>query len=339
MRKAFLILCLVPTLLLSGCGAAIQPRTRGFFAMDTYMNIQACGADEALLDQAEAWVSALESRISVTRPDSEISALNRDGAATLSAEPAALLRRALELCAETGGALDLTVYPAVRAWGFTTGAYRMPPAEELAELAEKVDYRQVTLDAAGRAALPPGAELDLGSVAKGYAGDRLCALLRSGGVESALLDLGGNLQALGTKPDGSAWRVGVRDPKGDGLLGVLHVRDCAVVTSGGYERCFVDESGTVRWHILDPATASPARSGLISVTVVGPEGLVCDALSTALFVMGEARAAAFWRAHPEIGLLLLTEDGRLLLTPELAKRFTPAEGLAYRLAELGEGAA
>ncbi len=332
-------------LLLSGCGgnaasAAPGARERSFFAMDTYMSIRAGGATEALLARAEEAVLDLERRISVTDGDSQIFALNRDGAGTLDAETAELLRRGLALCAETDGALDLSVYPVLRAWGFTTGDYRVPAPAELADLLRLVDYRRVRLDADGTAALDPGMQLDLGSVAKGYLGDKLCALLRDGGVESALLDLGGNVQALGGKPDGSPWRVGIRDPQGEGLLGVLAVRDCAVVTSGGYERCFTDGDGTVYWHILDPASGMPARSGLLSVTVVGQEGLRCDALSTALFVMGPERAAAFWRAHGGFELALVTEDGRLLLTPGLAERFTPAEGLSLRVETLErEGAA
>lgn len=344
MRRAACLLCL-GFLLLSGCGgnsASTAPteRERSFFAMDTYMSIRAFGAEEALLERAEAAVTDLERRISVTDPDSQIAALNRDGTGTLDAETAELLRRGLALCAETGGALDLSVYPVLRAWGFTTGDYRVPAPSELEALLTLVDHRRVKLDEAGTVSLDPGMQLDLGSVAKGYVGDKLCALLRTGGVNSALLDLGGNVQALGGKPDGSAWRVGIRDPQGAGLLGVVSVRDCAVVTSGGYERYFLDADGTVYWHILDPADGMPAKNGLISVTVVGTEGLLCDALSTALFVMGTERAADYWRAHGNFELALVTEDGRLLLTPGLAEGFTPAEGLNYRIETLErEGAA
>lgn len=336
MRNIVLPVVLALSLLLSGCGAAVptapaKESSRSFFAMDTYMSLRADGAEEALLDEAVAWVEDLESKISTTREDSEVFALNRDGVGRLSQEPAALLRRALALCEQTGGALDVTVYPVVRAWGFTTGAYRVPEAAELETLLRSVDYRRVTLTEDGQVRLSPGMELDLGSVAKGYVGDRLCALLRAGGVESALLDLGGNVQALGGKPEGGDWRVGVRDPSGEGLLGVLSVRDSAVVTSGGYERYFEDEAGRLWWHIMDPATGYPAQNGLISVSVVGGEGLVCDALSTALFVMGPSRAADYWRTHSGFDMILVTEDGELLLTPDLADRFTPSEGSAYTL--------
>ena len=164
--------------------------------------------------------------------------------------------------------------------------------------------------------------LDLGSVAKGYCGDRICALLKDSGVKSAIVDLGGNVQVLGTKPSGKPWRIAVRAPEGDGYLGVLDAQDEAIVTSGGYERFFVDENGVTRCHILDPETGYPAESGLTSVTVVGESGLQCDGLSTALFVMGADAAADFWRANGGFELLLLRDDGTLCITPALAERFS-----------------
>ena len=312
-------------LLLTACGAP-REHSRSFFAMDTAMSLRFYGGSEALAEQAEELVAELEARLSVTRSGSELHALNRDGEGTLSAETAALLRRALELCGETGGALDVTIYPVLRAWGFTTGDYRVPTQTELDALLENVDYRRVSLGEDGSVALPDGMELDLGAVAKGYTGDLLCALLRDKGVESALLDLGGNIQALGTKPDGSPWRIGIRDPKGTGLLGVLEMRDMAVVTSGGYERYFEDSAGRLWWHILDPADGYPARSGLSSVTVIGGEGLRCDALSTALFVMGEEKAVEFWRARGDFDLVLARADGSLVITDGISDTFTPGQG-------------
>ncbi|MBQ7567112.1 MAG: FAD:protein FMN transferase [Oscillospiraceae bacterium] len=293
--------------------------------MDTYMTVQAYGADDALLREAADCVNDLDARLSVTREDSEIARLNREGHVSLSPDTAALLSDALAVCERTHGALDVTVYPVVRAWGFTTGEYRVPSDAELDKLLPLVDYRAVSLDG-GEVTLPQGAMIDLGSVAKGYAGDRIAALLREGGVRSALLSLGGNIQTVGHKPDGSDWRIAVRAPQGDGYLGVAEVADKAVVTSGGYERYFVDENGETRWHIMDPATGMPAKSGLVSVTVVGDEGLTCDALSTALFTMGLDKAADFWRQSRDFEMLLLTEDGALYATPGLAACFTPERG-------------
>lgn len=322
-KRVFAFL-LAPLLLLPyGCAPA-QPLERTFFAMDTVMTLRLYqGGDGSLLDRAEARVRELEAQWSVTEENSEICALNRGGRAELSPETAELLGAALDMCRRTDGALDISTYPVLRAWGFTTGEYSVPGGEAIAALLPLVDYGRVALEA-GAAALPPGMEIDLGSVAKGYTGDALAALLKQGGADSALLDLGGNIQAVGSKPDGSPWRVAVRDPAGDGSVGVVEVVDQAVVTSGGYERYF-EEDGVRYWHIIDPATGWPARSGLTSVTVVGESGLLCDGLSTALFVMGREGALEHWRQHRDFEAVLVSEDGSVTITAGLEERFTPAD--------------
>lgn len=325
--KRFLALGLVLALL-AGCAPAqtqAQPtEERTFFAMDTVMTLRLYqGGDGSLLDRAEARVRELEAQWSVTEENSEICALNRGGRAELSPETAELLGAALDMCRRTDGALDISTYPVLRAWGFTTGEYSVPGGEAIAALLPLVDYGRVALEA-GAAALPPGMEIDLGSVAKGYTGDALAALLKQGGADSALLDLGGNIQAVGSKPDGSPWRVAIRDPAGDGNIGVVEVADQAVVTSGGYERYF-EEDGVRYWHIIDPATGWPARSGLASVTVVGESGLLCDGLSTALFVMGREGALEHWRQHRDFEAVLVSEDGSVTITAGLEERFTPAD--------------
>ena len=321
--KRLFALCLALALL-SGCTsppAQAAPVERAFFAMDTVMSMRVYG-DEALLDAAEARVRELEALWSVTDEHSEIYALNRDGSAVLSGDAVGLLANALEMCARTGGALDVTIYPVVRLWGFTTGDYAVPEAGAIEELLTRVDYTRVALDeTAWAASLPDGVEVDLGSVAKGYTGDALAALLKSRGVESAMLDLGGNIQTVGAKPDGSPWRVGVQDPEGDEILGVAEVIDRAVVTSGGYERYF-ERDGVRYWHILDPETGAPAWSGLVSVTVIGESGLVCDALSTALFVMGLDRALEHWREYRDFEAVFVADGGSVTVTAGLEDCFT-----------------
>ena len=350
MKRIAMLLLLAA--LLAGCGkiqtdqsgetaapaAAAEWREGSVFAMDTLMQIKIFGGTKSLLDQAQERIIGLEERISVTLWDSEIAQLNRNGRQRLSEDPLRLLEAALALCRETDGALDITVYPVVKAWGFTTGDYRVPAAGELAALLSAVDYTGVRVQEDGEVMLPAGGQLDLGSVAKGYLGDQLISMLRDGGVEHAMLNLGGNIQVMGGKPDGSDWSIGIRDPEREGLLGTVGLQDGAVITSGGYERYFTDEDGNLRWHIMDPGTGMPARNGLISVTVIGDEGLTCDALSTALFVMGEEKALAYWRIHREVELALVTEDGRLVLTPGLSARFNPAGNLSYTM-EVADGKA
>ena len=337
-------LCLAVLLLLCGCGrtepepaatpdpepAPVQEENSiSFLAMDTYMTVRAWGADDDQLGAVRDAVYELDELLSVTAETSEIARLNAGDTVTLSEQTRTLLEKALQLCEKTDGALDISLYPVVKAWGFTTSEYRIPHETEINELLQNVGYRRIGLSGSG-AILPEGMEIDLGSIAKGYAGDLIASMLREDGVTSAILDLGGNIHTVGAKPDGSPWRVGVRDPQSDGYLGVLSVEDKAVVTSGGYIRYFVGEDGETYWHIIDPATGYPAKNGLISVTIVGDEGAVCDGLSTSLFVMGLDKATDYWRQNGGFEAVFITDDGQVYVTAGLQDTYEP-RGAACRV--------
>ncbi|MBQ3986400.1 MAG: FAD:protein FMN transferase, partial [Oscillospiraceae bacterium] len=307
-RSAAIIAVLIMLMTVSSC--ANSEKTAEFFAMDTYMSVKAYGGDA--VDEAEALVFELERKLSITDGLSEISAVNEAGSAQVSQETAELVASALSLCELSGGALDISVYSVTRAWGFTAGEYRVPQEAELEKLLRLVDYTKVTVSG-DTVSLGEGMLIDLGAVAKGYAGDRVTELLRSHGVKSAIINLGGNVQCLGRKPDGSRWKIGVQDPAGSGYVGVIEAEDEAVITSGGYERFFV-EDGKTYWHIIDPSDGRPADSGLISVTVIGKSGLACDGLSTALFVMGKEKAAGLWRENGGFEAVFVTENGDIIIT-------------------------
>ncbi|MBR4875550.1 MAG: FAD:protein FMN transferase [Clostridia bacterium] len=288
--------------------------------MDTVMSVTLYDAPEGMTAELQKKVMELEKLLSVTDPESEIYQLNRNGSADLSTVTSEVLAEALTRCAATDGALDITIYPAMQAWGFTTDAYRIPTDEELAALVEQIDYTQIDLTNSV-ASIPEDRMVDLGAVAKGYTAHVLTEMLQEAGVDSALLDLGGNIQAIGENPKGRPWGVAVQSPDGEGYLGILSVTDKAVVTSGGYERNF-EQDGITYHHILDPKTAGPADSGLTSVTIVGDSGIDCDAFSTALYVMGSEKAIDFWRSRNDFECILLTEDGTLYVTEGLKDSFT-----------------
>ncbi|MDE7361189.1 MAG: FAD:protein FMN transferase [Oscillospiraceae bacterium] len=308
--------------LLTACSGSPREYSTDFFAMDTFMSITAFGdgAEEGVKATARR-VMELERLLSVTDEGSEIYALNSGRASSVSAETAELIAFALDIADRTGGTLDPTIYPVLRAWGFTTGEYSVPSAEELSGLLESVGYERVRADG-DTIALSEGMMLDLGAVAKGFAADEAERILRGNGVTSALINLGGNIQLVGSKPDGSDWRLGLKDPSGEGNIGVLTVSDCAVVTSGSYERSFTAPDGTVYGHIIDPASGIPVDNGLLSVTVISDEGRLCDALSTALFVMGRDRALEFRRENGGFDVILITDSGEVLITDGIADDFT-----------------
>lgn len=331
---------------LTGCQKQPEPVEATTFAMDTVVQLTVYTGDtggvRAFLGELTAQLAQLDGQLSATREDSFVYAVNHARGEWVEAPDStilALLHDALSLCEVTGGALDITAYPAVKAWGFTEEEHRVPSEEELAQLAGKIDYTAVALsDWAGRtgrggAALPQGVEMDLGAVAKGFAGDLLAEKVRGAGISSALLDLGqSTIAAVGSKPGGKPWRIGVVDPaRPEHYFAVVELEDMAMGTSGGYQRYF-EQDGVTYWHILDPDTAAPARSGLSSVTVVSPSAFLCDGLSTALFVMGPEKGAQFWRDHPELEFeaIFVTEDGAISRTAGLEGRFSLAEGYTDR---------
>ena len=167
-------------------------------------------------------------------------------------------------------------------------------------------------------------KIDLGGVAKGYTSTRLMDIYRSCGVTSGLVNLGGNVQTLGTKPDGSLWRIAIEDPdNGEDRLGVLSIADKAAITSGGYER-FFEADGQIFHHIIDPATGWPAKNGLKSVTIISADGTLADMLSTSLYIMGTEKAQLFCLEHAAsdgFDAVLYTDDDMLLITPGIKESF------------------
>lgn len=323
----------------AGCASRTgqtSPAESTILAMDTVMQLTVYGSGaQQALDAAAAAIYDLEDKLSATDQNSDIWAVNHAGGSwtQVSSETARLLSETLAMCRETDGALDPTAYPAVQAWGFTSQEEleprdRIPSAEELAALAALIDYTKVELDE-NQVRLPQGMALDLGATAKGYTGDCLARLMEEQGIDSAIFSLGGNVQAVGSRPDGSPWRVGIQDPAGSGYLGVLEASDCAVVTSGNYER-FFQLDGITYCHIMDPKTASPVQNELASVTIVGPSGLRCDALSTALFVMGTEQGAGYWREHQDFQAIWIEQDGSILLTAGLEDAFSLSQGYENR---------
>ena len=270
-------------------GQSQAEASRDIFAMDTYMSVTAFGENaDAAVDAAQAEIERLDAMLSTGNGDSEIAKLNVSGTAELSVDAGYLVERALELYTETDGAFDIAIYPVMEAWGFPSQNYQVPSEDALQERLALVDASKVSYDADSRKVSfgEAGMEIDLGGIAKGYTSARIMDIFRSYGITSGLVNLGGNVQVLGTKTDGSKWRVAVQSPDDESdYLGVLSVSDKAVITSGGYERYF-EQDGITYHHIIDPKTGYPAENGLKSVTIVSADGTLADGLSTSLFIMG-----------------------------------------------------
>ena len=310
-----------------------------FQAMNTFMTVSLyadsakSGKGACLAVKTE--IERLENIFSTTIPESQVYRLNHSGGSSevgeeplfgsessveiknLSSDFIKLYDFSKLMYEKTGGALNPALYPLIREWGFTTGLYKVPSEQRIAELLGKTDFSAVNLSGAEGAKLPAGMALDFGALGKGYAADRAVEILGGLGIKSALLDFGGNIQALGTKADGTLWKVGVRNPFEEGVAAALSIENKAVVTSGGYERFFDDQDGNRYLHIFAPKTGRPCQSDLESVTIVCPSGTYADALSTSLFVMGKDGALAFWKENPDFDFILITKKGEMLYSEGL----------------------
>ena len=340
MKKIFASCLLSFSLLLSGCSTnaasqqatpvaanAAEPQSTQLFAMDTVMTLNAYGDDaQTALDAASAEITRLDALLSISSDEGDIKPLNENKTGEVSDDTAALLSRAMEVATSTDGAFDFTIAPIMDAWGFSTQNYRVPSAEELLTLLTKVDYHQVSLSG-NTVTLANDAKLDLGGIAKGFTSDRVMQVFADNGVSSGIISLGGNVQALGCKPDGSPWRVAIQDPTNpEENFAILEVTDKAVITSGGYQRYF-DQDGVRYHHIIDPQTGYPAHNGLISATIISADGTLADGLSTSLFVMGLDKASAYWQAHRDkFDAVLVTDDGTVYITEGLENVFTLENG-------------
>ncbi|MBR1553902.1 MAG: FAD:protein FMN transferase [Oscillospiraceae bacterium] len=301
-----------------------SPAVSDLFAMDTYMNLKVwCSDGETVLKDGARLIQNLEQTLSVTNPESDTSRINQNAGSPveISEDTSALIQEALQIGDASHGALDVTIYPVLKAWGFTTQEYQIPDEKTIQNLLSHVDYTQIQLDG-NRVTIPEGAEIDFGSLAKGYTSDRLMQLFKENGAESAIVNLGGNVQTLGTKPDGSQWSVAVVNPLSPAEnLCILKIENQAVITSGNYERYFEGDDGNIYWHIIDPKDGYPADNGLISVTIIGESGLLCDALSTALFAEGTEQAIQHYQTSDDFEMILVTDDGRILLSEGIQEQF------------------
>ncbi len=324
-------ICFLMILSLTACGAN-KPSTFSFEAMDTVMSFKIYGLDYVGFVMEE-YAKILDSLLSTEDEESEIYRLNHDGSATLGIDALTLVKRSLELSAELKDSFDPTVYPAVREWGFISGNYQIPDETRLSELTKHIDSSAVTVSG-NTVTLPEGAAIDLGAVAKGYLADECRDDLDSSEATGAILNLGGTILLYGKKPDGSDFKVGVADPEDPAsYFGYLSCGEGVIATSGGYER-FFEKDGKRYIHILDPTTAKPVDNGTLSVTVFSHDGVLSDALSTALFVMGADHAAAYYRTRDDFEFILLTDNGKLYITDGIADSFTLADGYTFDMIKL-----
>ena len=330
------------TLALLAAAAAVTagdaPRRSVTYAahtMGTYAHLIIVTADSSASSPAalaaERELARLDSLMTNWTTTSEVARLNREAGVrptVVDSEVAIVIQRSLRLWRETNGAFDITVEPLVRLWGFLGGPRRVPADAEVREAFRHVGAQRVHFDSLTRVIRfdEPGVRIDLGGIAKGYAVDAAARALRAAGVTDALVDLTGNMFAMGTPAGSDHWRIGIRDPR-DRMPYFARIDlepGEGISTSAKYEQ-FVAQDGRTYGHIMDPRTGRPAE-GLISVTVVSSSGFECDAWDTPLFVLGGAGARALAKRHDSFGAILVSPGtsgvDTVWVESSLAGRFT-----------------
>lgn len=289
-------------------GCSIRMETYTGFHMNTYVELSACGkgAYDMLL-RCKDRLAALESSLSpyMNGPIHRLNTAHGEWT-QLDGDSFYLLELGVMLADATDGAFDPTIFIAVKAWDGMSGE-KLPSDGELRRLAPFVDYTGIELDAKNSSArLRDGQMVDLGGIAKGYAANELKKIYDEAGC-AGVINLGGNVYAVGSRPDNGPWRIGVQNPRGNGYIEVLELTDKSAVTSGDYQRCFIRE-GVRYHHILDPDTLKPADSGIISVTVISGDSALADAAATAAVVMGADKAKELAQ-RLGVSALIVTKDG------------------------------
>lgn len=328
-KTGYYILLIAVLIIAAGCiiQAVVKPVgqvcEKQLFAMDTYMTFEARGAKaEEAVDAAIEEVKRLDALLSTGSASSEVYGINSNGGGAVSKDTKALLERSMEFYESTEGLFDVTIYPLMELWGFTSKTYHVPTETELQDVLECVDAEKIDFDGTNLT-LADGQKIDFGGIAKGYTSARVMEIFESYGIENGMVSLGGNIQTLGENESGQPWNIGIRDPEGDvnDTLGAVKVSGKAVVTSGGYER-FFEEDGNTYIHILNPKTGYPADEDLVSVTIVSEDGTLADAMSTSIYLMGLEKASDYWREHcEEFEMILVTDDGSIYATEGTSDSF------------------
>ncbi len=310
------------------CRPRLVEVDRTEFGFGSYIRIRALAPNKALLnrtvEKAFAEMFRLDTLWSSFLPGSEVALLNRTGRAAVSSDTRELISEALRVCAATDGALDITVKPVLNAWGFTSAApggneqdvtreqWRVPDSVELARARSLVDFRQV-LVRGDSVLLLEDAQIDLGAVAVGFAVDRAVEMLQAAGVNQGLIDAGGDIRVFGDRD----WKIGLKNPRGEGVIRVFRVRNRAVSTSGDYEK-FFEADGHRYHHIIDPCTGYPADR-CASVTILAPTAFAADAYATAVFVLGPNKGLEKVREQEGMAAVVLVDSGDSLKTYETGR--------------------
>ncbi|GIM29698.1 FAD:protein FMN transferase [Clostridium polyendosporum] len=347
-KKRIVLLLLIYILVVSISGCAPQKEQKHYssqkFLMDTVINIEAYGEDEKQLKKVvESAYTEMSKIASLTdrfpKPDttayeaSDICKVNAEAGKSpvkVSEDVYKMIELSLYYSKISEDAFDITIGPLMDLWGFSNNSPQVPSDAQIKKKLQLVDSSQVILDKEKRTVFLNKSEMsiDLGAIAKGYAAEKAAQVLRKAGVKQALINAGGNVVVIGMKDGKNPWKVGIKDPRnGDEIVGILSLTDASAVTSGDYERNFM-ESSIMYHHILETQTGKPVRATW-SVTVVAKDSGLADVLSTTLFVLGPEKGLKFIEKLDGVEAFFVGADKKIYVSPGLKNKVTVHTGSRY----------
>ncbi|MGI6404616.1 MAG: FAD:protein FMN transferase [Oscillospiraceae bacterium] len=315
--------------MLTACSTAqtTKTATRTEFLLDTFVTVTLYGSkDEAVLDGAMELCRYYDNILDRHNPKSLVSQLNRgQGPVEIAPELYDMLKTALQIGALSHGRYDITIAPVMDLWDFKGETGKVPDEKKLAQALALVGQENVLLLENHMVELKNGAQLDLGSIAKGFIADQMARHLREQKVPGAIVNLGGNVITVGNKPGNKPFVIGVQKPFGNRqeIVGSLEISDLSLVSAGLYERSFTGEDGVIYHHILDATNGMPAQTGLLSVSILSPSSTWADGLSTLCFLLGTEEAMQLVENMEDTEAIFLTADGKTLLSSGLVDRYQP----------------
>lgn len=287
-------------------------------AMGTIVSVTLYESDDDKIDDIFSYIYSLDSMISRYNEKSYIAMINSNAGISPVTVPDGvygLVKVSLEMAKETDGLFNPAIGPLSSLWGFGTEDARVPSSDEIESVLPLLDWRKIKLSDDDNSVFleNEGMAIDLGAVGKGWAADMIDSYLDELCVEHALVNLGGNVLLHGGKADGSAWRVGIRDPENlSSSYASVAIEDGTVITSGGYQR-YIEKDGEVYHHILNPETGYPFQTDILSATVIGDSGTLSDMLSTVIFASGSDKAEEIADKH-DVSIILKLTDGSVINT-------------------------
>ena len=321
MNRKHLFYCfyILISLILTGCSIkAKEPISKTGIYFDTVIQIDIYdSSDTKLLNQCFEYCESFEQTISRTIETSEIYKINhsKGNPVEVSDMTIELLQKGIEYGDLTNGKFDITIAPLMELWDFKNNSGDVPSHDDILEALSHVNYKNIVIDGNKVSLSDPDAAIDLGGIAKGYMADYLKEYLISEGIENALINLGGNILTVGSKPDGTPFNLGIQKPfdKQGTTITSVKVTDSSVVSSGVYERYF-EVDNTLYHHILDTTTGYPCDNNLLGVTILSEKSVDGDALSTSCFVLGLDAGQKLIKTLDGVDAIFITEDYELIDT-------------------------